>query len=163
MTYLNSLAAALSRSLDVAVSATRAAVRMDVAPTARSHGALPLYALKRPEDLPHFATGADADIGGLSSCRLVLDAADGGRGRFFGTLSTQIPRGGRIERSGYAGFRNKVSCTLVQTGRCVFRSRVHGGSGSSLPSPVARASAIDGLCPRLLSVLRLRPCRNRPS
>lgn len=30
-------------------------------------------------------------------------------GRFFGTLSNQVPRGAALERSGYAAFRNRVS------------------------------------------------------
>lgn len=109
MSYMKSLVSALNRSVEMARQSTVSALRMDVAPTARSEGALPLWGMASAEHIKNFATGSDSDIGGLSTCKLALDQE--GKGRFFGTLSTEIPRGGKIERSGYAGFRNRVSGT----------------------------------------------------
>lgn len=83
---------------------------MEISPTSKNQGALLLYAMTQPAHLSNFATGSDSDIGGLSQCRLGLD--DSSRGRFYGTLSSQVPRGGKIEKSGYAGFRNRNRPTL---------------------------------------------------
>lgn len=143
---------ALGRTLDAAKNNTTAMLRMDVDPTAATRGSLPLWQIKRQEDLADFAVGCDKDMGGLSSMK--IDLAQGSPGkktiyapkasseslfgdssgeseklddsqqapptpsfepepthhaRFFGTLSSQVPRGAGLERSGYAAFRNKVS------------------------------------------------------
>lgn len=84
-------------------------MRMDVtAPTSEDHASLLIYPLASREDVKQMAFGCDADVGGLSSARLELDPEES-KGRFFGTLSSELPRGAKIERSGYAGIRNKVS------------------------------------------------------
>lgn len=83
---------------------------MEITPTSKNQGALLIYAMTQPAHLSNFATGSDSDIGGLSQCRLGLDESS--RGRFYGTLSSQVPRGGKIEKSGYAGFRNRNRPTL---------------------------------------------------
>ncbi len=83
---------------------------MEISPTSKNQGALLIYAMTQPAHLTNFATGSDSDIGGLSQCRLGLDESS--RGRFYGTLSSQVPRGGKIEKSGYAGFRNRNRPTL---------------------------------------------------
>ncbi|GAC96140.1 complex I intermediate-associated protein [Pseudozyma hubeiensis SY62] len=83
---------------------------MEISPTSKNQGALLMYAMTQPAHLTNFATGSDSDIGGLSQCRLGLDESS--RGRFYGTLSSQVPRGGKIEKSGYAGFRNRNRPTL---------------------------------------------------
>jgi NADH dehydrogenase [ubiquinone] 1 alpha subcomplex assembly factor 1 len=85
-------------------------MRMEISPTSKNQGALLIYAMTQPAHLSNFATGSDSDIGGLSQCRLGLDESS--RGRFYGTLSSQVPRGGKIEKSGYAGFRNRNRPTL---------------------------------------------------
>lgn len=85
-------------------------MRMEISPTSKNQGALLIYAMTQPSHLSNFATGSDSDIGGLSQCRLGLDESS--RGRFYGTLSSQVPRGGKIEKSGYAGFRNRNRPTL---------------------------------------------------
>ena len=85
-------------------------MRMELSPTSSNQGALLIYQLNSQQDLAQFATGADGDIGGLSQCRLALDEQS--KGRFFGTLSSQVPRGGKLERSGYAGFRNRNRPTM---------------------------------------------------
>ncbi len=96
-------------------------MRMDVNPTTRSEGLLSLWALRSRRDVGNFATGSDKDIGGLSTCVLGVedDAAESSsasssssKGRFYGTVSTDLPRNSRIERSGYAAFRNKSRPTL---------------------------------------------------
>lgn len=79
---------------------------MQVAPTSASQGPVDIWTMNSPQDLDEFATGCDKDIGGLSTARLDIDQ---GHGRFWGTLSNQVPRGARIERTGYAGMRNRVS------------------------------------------------------
>lgn len=85
-------------------------MRMEISPTSKNQGALLIYAMTQPAHLSNFATGSDSDIGGLSQCRLGLDESS--RGRFYGTLSSQVPRGGKMEKSGYAGFRNRNRPTL---------------------------------------------------
>jgi len=77
-----------------------------------------LFPLHTREDLSHFATGCDADIGGTSTLNFELDecpARNKGSGgpasaRFCGEmrLDVQPELQGKI-RGGYAGFRSKVS------------------------------------------------------
>lgn len=78
---------------------------MDISPTSKSGGPLLFYTLKSQADLAKFVTGSDSDLGALSQCMLGLDESS--RGRFYGTLSSQVPRSAKIERSGYAAFRNR--------------------------------------------------------
>lgn len=117
MSLTRSLTMALSRSIDQAKHSLASALRMDVAaPTTDQHDRVAIYTLSTPEQVQAMATGCDADIGGLSSVKVDLDPKDG-KGRFWGTLSSEIPRSCKLERSGYAGFRNKNRPTLfgVQT------------------------------------------------
>ncbi|CBQ72031.1 related to complex I intermediate-associated protein CIA30 precursor, mitochondrial [Sporisorium reilianum SRZ2] len=110
MSLLRSFGQALQRSVEVARDETAKMMRMEISPTSKNQGALLIYAMTQPAHLSNFATGSDSDIGGLSQCRLGLDESS--RGRFYGTLSSQVPRGGKIEKSGYAGFRNRNRPTL---------------------------------------------------
>ncbi|CCF53246.1 hypothetical protein NDA11_006644 [Ustilago hordei] len=110
MSLLKSFGQALQRSVEVARDETAKMMRMEISPTSKNQGALLIYAMTQPSHLSNFATGSDSDIGGLSQCRLGLDESS--RGRFYGTLSSQVPRGGKIEKSGYAGFRNRNRPTL---------------------------------------------------
>lgn len=70
-------------------------------------GILPLWKMDDAEDLDNFALGSDKDIGGLSTCELVYDGTDQ-TGRFRGTITSDIPRGARLGRSGYAALRNRI-------------------------------------------------------
>lgn len=100
------------RSIDEARLSLAKTLRMDVtARSSSSQGEVLFYTLASKQHLTQMASGCDADIGGLSSARLGLDPEEE-KGRFWGTLSSEIPRGARIERSGYAGFRNMV-CRLA--------------------------------------------------
>ncbi|SPO23324.1 related to complex I intermediate-associated protein CIA30 precursor, mitochondrial [Ustilago trichophora] len=110
MSLLKSFGQALQRSVEVARDETAKMMRMEISPTSKNQGALLIYAMTKPAHLSSFATGSDSDIGGLSQCRLGLDESS--RGRFYGTLSSQVPRGGKIEKSGYAGMRNRNRPTL---------------------------------------------------
>ncbi|SOV04668.1 related to complex I intermediate-associated protein CIA30 precursor, mitochondrial [Ustilago sp. UG-2017a] len=110
MSLLKSFGQALQRSVEVARDETAKMMRMEISPTSKNQGALLIYSMTQPSHLSNFATGSDSDIGGLSQCRLGLDESS--RGRFYGTLSSQVPRGGKIEKSGYAGFRNRNRPTL---------------------------------------------------
>ncbi|PWZ00453.1 NADH:ubiquinone oxidoreductase complex I intermediate-associated protein 30 [Testicularia cyperi] len=110
MSLLKAFGQALQRSVEVARDETAKMMRMELSPTSKNQGPLMIYAMTHPSHLANFATGSDSDIGGLSQCRLGLDESS--RGRFYGTLSSQVPRGGKIERSGYAGFRNRNRPTL---------------------------------------------------
>ncbi|KAJ1028533.1 hypothetical protein NDA16_001699 [Ustilago loliicola] len=110
MSLLRSFGQALQRSVEVARDETAKMMRMEISPTSKNQGALLIYAMTQLAHLSNFATGSDSDIGGLSQCRLGLDESS--RGRFYGTLSSQVPRGGKIEKSGYAGFRNRNRPTL---------------------------------------------------
>lgn len=70
---------------------------------------LELYRIHNVSDVKQLATGSDVDIGGLSRCRMSLEKdASGTHGRFYGTVSSQVPRGASLDRSGYAAFRNQV-------------------------------------------------------
>lgn len=122
MSYARSFLAAFGRSVDVIKHSTASALRMEVTPNSSSQGALHIWSISKPEDISQYATGCDRDIGGLSSMRLDVAQGSGGKGpddidgkradghgRFWGTLSSQVPRAARVEKSGYAGMRNKVS------------------------------------------------------
>jgi NADH dehydrogenase [ubiquinone] 1 alpha subcomplex assembly factor 1 len=112
MSLTRSLTLALSRSIYQAKHSLASALRFDVvAPTTDKHDRVPIYTLASVEQVQAMATGCDADIGGLSSCKVDLDPQEG-KGRFWGTLSSEIPRSSKLERSGYAGFRNKNRPTL---------------------------------------------------
>ncbi|UZJ51763.1 hypothetical protein CBS101457_001083 [Exobasidium rhododendri] len=112
MSFARSLSSALTRSLDSARISLASALRFEVsAPTAADDSRLLLYKFSSSADVKQMATGCDADIGGLSSMKIDLDTQEG-KGRFWGTLSNEIPRNAKIQRSGYAGFRNKNRPTL---------------------------------------------------
>ena len=102
---------ALHRSMAALRNETARIMRMEVT-SERAEGAQLLYRIATPQDAAQVATGSDSDIGGLSRCQFSLEseARDDGAprtfGRFYGTISSQIPRGSRLERSGYAAFRN---------------------------------------------------------
>jgi len=102
---------ALQRSMAALRSESARIMRMEVT-SERTEGAQLLYRIATPQDAAQVATGSDSDIGGLSRCQFSLEseARDDGAprtfGRFYGTISSQVPRGARLERSGYAAFRN---------------------------------------------------------
>ncbi|KAL9933843.1 hypothetical protein V8E36_007501 [Tilletia maclaganii] len=127
--------AALRRSIETARDETVKVMRFEALESRAnlSQHALPLYSFTTPPlaadgsaptpsrsssaTLPlnrDFATGSDIDIGGLSTVRFGWDPSERAA-RFWGTLSSDIPRGARIERSGYAAFRNKNRSTLFGT------------------------------------------------
>lgn len=90
---------------------------MDVSASDSARDVLPLYTLTNAKQIAQIATGSDADIGGISRCHVTLDHDERGSayGRFYGTVSSQIPRNASLERSGYAAFRNKSRPTLFGT------------------------------------------------
>ncbi|WFD28020.1 hypothetical protein MNAN1_003028 [Malassezia nana] len=102
---------ALGRSMAALRNETARIMRMEVT-AERSEDVQLLYRFATPQDAAQVAIGADADIGGLSRCQFSFEseARPGGApetfGRFYGTISSHIPRGSRLERSGYAAFRN---------------------------------------------------------
>ena len=76
-----------------------------------------LFTFNSKEDVQQFATGCDADIGGLSTVHLELDespemkASIGGlaTAKFWGDMRLEVKSGLEKKlRGGYAGFRNKV-------------------------------------------------------
>ncbi|GAA5955366.1 hypothetical protein JCM21900_005789 [Sporobolomyces salmonicolor] len=84
----------------------------------RGHGeVLPLLSLKSQDDLQQFVVGCDADLGGKSTVN--LDLGPESKGRFWGTLSSELHAGRRkegvIERGGYAGMRSKQRTSLFGT------------------------------------------------
>lgn len=89
-------------------------MRMDVSASDTAHDAMTLYKMSTPPQIAQIALGSDSDIGGISRCHLSLEHEKGGEGygRFYGTVSSQIPRNATLERSGYAAFRNKSRPTL---------------------------------------------------
>ena len=91
-----------------------AVLRMDVSASDTVRDVMPLYELTNAKQIAQIATGSDTDIGGISRCHVALeqDAAGKGYARFYGTVSSQIPRNASLERSGYAAFRNKSRPTL---------------------------------------------------
>lgn len=82
----------------------------------KSNKSLTLLSIRRPDDLKHFVTGSDADIGGFSKAALDVypeESQDAGKGRFHGELSSKVApgmklAGSRVDRSGYAGLRSRV-------------------------------------------------------
>ncbi|KAJ8483435.1 hypothetical protein ONZ45_g14600 [Pleurotus djamor] len=81
-----------------------------------------LFTFNSPLDIAQFATGSDADIGGLSTVS-IDPCADQSVNKplgkrmtavFHGNMSLGVRPGmeGRLKRSGYAGFRNKTRPTL---------------------------------------------------
>lgn len=80
-----------------------------------------IFSFNTPDDIKTFATGCDADIGGLSTTNFDLDTrpeinkplGKESTGRFHGRMSLGVKPGmeGKI-RAGYAGFRNKVRTPL---------------------------------------------------
>lgn len=115
---------------------------MEMSPTSRTEGALAIWALTHPSHLANFATGADSDIGGLSQCKLALDEREA-KGRFYGTVSSEVPRGGKIERSGYAAFRNKVSLERIPWGISALLARVLGARIHKAMSDIPGGSSSD--------------------
>jgi NADH dehydrogenase [ubiquinone] 1 alpha subcomplex assembly factor 1 len=77
-----------------------------------------LFSFKTPEDIKLFATGCDADVGGLSSVHLDLYQPSGKDktpyARFWGDMRLDVKPQvqGRI-RGGYAAMRNKVCFSSV--------------------------------------------------
>lgn len=122
MSLFSRLGQAMRRSLAQVQNNTERIMRMEVS-ASESHAAIQLlYKLETPADIKQIALGSDSDIGGLSRCHIALEHSNEGESpasyaRFYGTLSSQIPRGSALERSGYAAFRNKTRPTLfsVQT------------------------------------------------
>ena len=67
-----------------------------------------LFAFRTPADIAQHVIGSDTDIGGYSTAKLDLDANS--RGRFSGVIRTDVKPSMQTKmRSGYAGFRNKVT------------------------------------------------------
>lgn len=76
-----------------------------------------MFSFNTPDDIKTFATGCDADIGGLSTTNFDLDTrpeinkplGKEATGRFHGRMSLGVKPGMESKiRAGYAGFRNKV-------------------------------------------------------
>lgn len=112
MSFGKNFSNALYRSIDQAKHSIASAIRMDVLPpTSASHGRTPIYSLQSAQEVEQLATGSDADLGGASKMQLGLDKEEG-KGRFYGTLSTEVPPNAKLERSGYAAFRNRTRSTL---------------------------------------------------
>lgn len=153
MSFTRSLSSALYRSIDSAKNTLATAIRMDVTPrTSHQYGRLPLFALTHDSDIKAMAVGCDADLGGKSKMKLERDHIEG-MGRFYGVLSNEVPRQAQLQRSGYAGFRNKNRPTLFgqQTWdttmhpflRLRVRNRLAGpphATESSSPSPSFRSA-----------------------
>ena len=115
MSLLSRFSQAFRRSLLGWQSEAARIMRMEVSATENATQSQLLYKINNSADLSQIATGSDSDIGGLSRCHMSLEHDDPGQkktpasfGRFYGTLSSQVPRGSALERSGYAAFRNKV-------------------------------------------------------
>lgn len=106
MSYGKAFTAALGRSLEVVRDGAASVMRLEVNPGTATKKPIHLFSIKSQKDLDGFATGSDKDIGGLSDVKLGVDE---GHGRFFGTLSNQLPRNAPIQRTGYAGMRTRVS------------------------------------------------------
>ncbi|KAI8998373.1 complex I intermediate-associated protein 30-domain-containing protein [Gaertneriomyces semiglobifer] len=66
---------------------------------------LPMYKLNSVEALQDWVVGSDADIGGLSEAFWGL--TNDRTALFWGKISTEIPQGAKLDRSGYAGIRSK--------------------------------------------------------
>lgn len=73
-----------------------------------------LFNFETDEDMRQFALGSDNDIGGMSTVHLDRKGP-GGTARFWGNLSLAVQPGmeRKLQKSGYAGFRNLVrACAL---------------------------------------------------
>lgn len=149
MSFSKNFSSALYRSIDQAKHSIASAIRMDVLPpTSASYGRTPIYSLQSERDVEELATGCDADLGGASKMQLALDSEEG-KGRFFGTLSTEVPSNAKLERSGYAAFRNRTRSTLfgAQTWdttmhpylRLRVRNRLAGPPSSEVSNNIASA------------------------
>ena len=84
-----------------------------------------LFTFNSKEDVQQFATGCDADIGGMSTVHLELDespemnASIGGlsTAKFWGDMRLEVKSGLEKKlRGGYAGFRNKVKSDMYTLG-----------------------------------------------
>ncbi|KAI9341544.1 complex I intermediate-associated protein 30-domain-containing protein [Zopfochytrium polystomum] len=91
----------LSRSANYVKGELASAIRMDVG----WQKELPMFQFDSVEWLENFVVGSDADIGGLSEAYWGLTEQN--TGLFWGVLSTTVPEGVKLERSGYAGIRSK--------------------------------------------------------
>ncbi|GAA5866297.1 hypothetical protein JCM1840_004074 [Sporobolomyces johnsonii] len=95
----------------------RSAEVLRAQPTGGPGEVLPLLSLKSQDDLKQFVVGCDADLGGKSTVN--LDLGPESKGRFWGTLSSELNAGRRkegvIERGGYAGMRSKHRTSLFGT------------------------------------------------
>ncbi|TPX72907.1 hypothetical protein SpCBS45565_g00271 [Spizellomyces sp. 'palustris'] len=89
------------RSWNYVRAETVAAIKFDVS----WRKEMPLFQFQNVEDLQDWIVGSDADIGGLSEAYWGLTPQS--TALFWGTLSTDIPPGVKIDRSGYAGVRSK--------------------------------------------------------
>jgi len=81
-----------------------------------SRAPIALFNFNSKQDIAQFATGCDADVGGLSTVNLDLEtgsAVNGATARFWGDMKVGVRPEvqGRV-RGGYAGFRNKPRPTL---------------------------------------------------
>lgn len=77
-------------------------------PVYRDDSVKTLFTFRSPADMAQYLVGSDSDIGGYSTAKLDLDSE--GRGKFWGELRTDVKPAmlGKM-KSGYVGFRNKVS------------------------------------------------------
>ncbi|TPX59007.1 hypothetical protein PhCBS80983_g02803 [Powellomyces hirtus] len=66
---------------------------------------MPMFQFRKVEDLEDWIVGSDADIGGLSEAYWGLTPENSAL--FWGTISTKVPEGAKIDRSGYAGVRSQ--------------------------------------------------------
>jgi NADH dehydrogenase [ubiquinone] 1 alpha subcomplex assembly factor 1 len=73
-----------------------------------------VWQFSQPGALSQWVTTSDSDHSeGYSTCKLSLST--GGKGLFMGTLSTQVPKDGRIKKAGYCNMRSlrpRVCCIL---------------------------------------------------
>ncbi|KAI8829755.1 complex I intermediate-associated protein 30-domain-containing protein [Chytridium lagenaria] len=91
----------LSRSLQYIKSEASAALKFDLG----WKSDLPMFQFNSVEALQNFVVGSDADIGGLSEAYWGLTPEK--TGVMWGKLSTDIPEGSKLQRSGYAGVKSK--------------------------------------------------------
>ncbi|KAJ3108555.1 Cation channel sperm-associated protein 3 [Phlyctochytrium planicorne] len=66
---------------------------------------LPMFQFNSVEALQNFVVGSDADIGGYSEAYWGLTPEK--TGVLWGKLSTEVPQGTKLKRSGYAGIKSK--------------------------------------------------------
>jgi len=74
-----------------------------------------VWQFSQPGALSQWVTTSDSDHKeGYSTCELSL--SKGGNGLFMGTLSTRVPKDGRIKKAGYCNMRSmrpRVGCLEV--------------------------------------------------